>query len=293
MIRNIILIFLFPFFLNGQSAFISGNDTICDNAREAVIKIDFIGSSPFTFTYSINGSIQPVITTTVNPYIIQTKKEGLYSLHQYNDVNGIGVVSGSGLVTVLESPDAVIHLPSDTLSLIYPTSRFISKSIGNIISWSWDFGDNFISLLEDPYHTYAAVDSIYQVTLIINDDQDCLDTAYKMIYVRDLYWMYIPNTFSPDNDLLNDKFCIEFNGLLEGTFVFKVFNASGDLVFQSNNPEELRCSIDGGWDGSHYLTGDNISAIDLTGRDSYVFTMYYQDFDYWKYNQTGIINLVR
>ena len=54
-----VLIALFcPFILNAQTAFISGNDTICDNGSPALVKIDFNGVPPFTFIYEIDGFVQ-------------------------------------------------------------------------------------------------------------------------------------------------------------------------------------------------------------------------------------------
>ena len=56
------------------------------------------------------------------------------------------------------------------------------------------------------------------------------------LWVRDEFWIYIPNSFTPDDDMVNDKFCIEYSGIRENTFLFKVFNSQGDLMFQLTNP---------------------------------------------------------
>ena len=46
-------------------AFISGNDSICDNDNlDAQVKVSFVGSSPFNFIYAINGINQPNISTS-------------------------------------------------------------------------------------------------------------------------------------------------------------------------------------------------------------------------------------
>jgi len=83
------------------SAFISGNDTICENSKSnAEINFSFNGVAPHTFTYSINGDIQPSITT-MNPfYFISTKTEGVYDLVSYFDANEQGNVSGQAIVTI-------------------------------------------------------------------------------------------------------------------------------------------------------------------------------------------------
>ena len=288
MIKKIIVVLFLPLFVNAQTAFISGNDTICDNGGNATIKVDFTGVAPFTFMYSVNGNNTNSITTTINPYIINTKEEGTYTLVSYSDANGFGTVSSSGLVTVLESPTAVIHVASDTLPIIYTTVNFISQSIGNIISWQWDFGDNTSNIsTEDAIHAYKDSAAIYQASLIVTDENGCLDTTIHNIWVRDEYWIYFPTAFTPDNDKINDKFCIEYNGIRENTFIFKVMDAQGDLMYQSISPSELRCSIDSGWDGKQYKTKEDLPS------DTYVYEVYFQDFEGWKHKEYGTIILVR
>ena len=112
------------------NAFISGNDTICDNSsNNAEVKISFSGSCAYTFVYSHNGVNQNPITTSVNPYIISTIKEGLYELVSFSDVNEIGWTSGSAMVTLLESPEALFSLISDTLSILNSTALFTDNTV--------------------------------------------------------------------------------------------------------------------------------------------------------------------
>ena len=98
--------------------------------------------------------------------------------------------------------------------------------------------------------------------------------------------MYIPTSFTPDNDGLNDNFCIEYHGIRENTFLFKVYNIQGDLMFQSTEPNELRC-INGGWDGTHYNSETELLL------DTYVYEMYFQDFEGWKHKEYGNITLIK
>jgi hypothetical protein len=286
--KNVLLCLIFPFVINAQTAFISGNDTICDNAQDgAKVSVSFIGISPFTFVHAINGVNQASITTTVNPHIISTFSPGTFTLTSFSDAASFGLVSGSGLVTVLASPTAIIHLQSDTLSIVYPVANFVSQSIGNIVSWSWNFGDNTTNASsEDASHLYPYSSAIYSVSLIVVDAQGCADTTTRIVWV-DEFWMYIPNSFTPDLDGINDNFCIEYNRIREHTFLFKVFNSQGDLMFQSANPSELKCSTGGGWNGKSLKHN-----IDLP-LDVYVYEMYFQDFEGWKHQEYGTINLVR
>lgn len=285
--KNAFLVLIFPFFINAQTAFISGNDTICDNGAEATIKVDFTGAPPFTFLYSVNGIYANSITTQNTPYYISANQDGVYSLVQFNDATIFGSVSGSGLVTKLESPTAIIHLESDTLSIIYPTANFVSNSIGNIVSWDWDFGNNTSNeFSKNVSHSYDSLGR-YQASLIVIDNNGCSDTAINNIYIRNEFWIYIPNSFTPNNEEPNNKFCIEYNGIRENTFLFKVFNSQGELMFQSANPLELKCSIGDGWTGKGF--NDNIQ-LPL---DAYAYEIYFQDFEGWKHQEFGIINLIR
>ena len=287
--KLVFLVLCIPLFLNAQTAFISGNDTICDNANKATVTIDFTGTPPFTFVYLINGANPLSDTSQTTSYIISTSIPGIYTLQSFNDATSVGIADGSAIVTVLESPTAIIHLASDTLSIIYPVAHFNSQSIGNIISWNWNFGDNTSNInTEDVIHEYLDSSAIYQATLIVQDINGCLDTAIRHVWMTEAYWMYIPTSFTPDDDKKNDNFCIEYHGIRENTFLFKVYNSQGDLMYQSIKPNELRCSIkEGGWDGTHYDSGTELLS------DTYVYEIYFQDFEGWKHKEYGTIILIK
>ena len=266
--------------ISAQSVFISGDITICSAPTDtAKIKVSFnYGTPPYSFVYAINGVNQESITTDDNPYYIKTKEAGTYTISYFSDAISNGIINGSAEVTVLDSPNAMFSTDADTMSILYTTLKLQDLSEGNIIDWQWDFGDGNTSSQENPYHTYQSFSGIYQIKLIVTDDMYCIDTAIKKIWVSDTiisytssdYWMYIPNSFTPDNDGLNDRFCIKFHGIRDRFFLFKVFNDQGDLIYQSINPDNLRCG-DNGWDGKHFITKEKLPA------DNYVYEMYFQD----------------
>jgi len=88
------------------NSFIAGNDTICYNQNiDAEVSVYFSnGTTPFTFIYAINGISQPSITTNVNPYVISTQQQGIYTLTSFTDANVVGTISGSAMVVVNNSP---------------------------------------------------------------------------------------------------------------------------------------------------------------------------------------------
>jgi len=186
--KKLLLILLcLPMIGFGQSAFIAGNDTICSNDNFsnswAQVSISFNGAPPFTFVYAINGVPQPPYIVTTNPYIIQSNEEGVYTLISFSDANGVGAISGSALVTVIPAPAALFSVSSDTISTTSPQVQFIDQSIGNIISWWWEFGDQGGSTNQNPNYLYDQIPHLYQVILVVTDDKGCADTASKIIYV--------------------------------------------------------------------------------------------------------------
>jgi len=270
-------------------AFISGNDTICDNAnKDAEVKIYFSGATPpFTFVYAINGVSQPSTITTLNPYVIYTKEEGVYTLTSF--ANGLGLISGSAFVTIYQAPTALFTTTTDTLSVLFPSVQLNDMSTGNIVSWQWDFGDNTIQdFTSSPYHTYKDSLGIYQISLIVMDDNGCSDTTFKQLWISDEYWMYIPNSFTPDLDGVNDVFCLTHHGVREETFYFNIYDRFSNLVYATENIADLECFLNSnGWDGKHYKTGNDLPMA------TYIYEVYFQDFEGWKHQDKGQLFIIR
>ena len=295
MINKIVILLFFPLLINAQpAAFISANERICDNAGFAIVKIDFQGNPPFTFIYAINGIEQASITTHNKKYCISTKINGIYTLKSFRDAFHQGDMNGSGEVTVVSAPTAIIHLISDTLSVLYPHADFISQSLGSIIEQKWNFGDNSDELIEyNPHHIFPVdqfgigISALYESSLIVTDDMGCSDTTKHQVWVREEYYMYMPNAFTPDGNDINDKFCIDYHAIREQSFLFKVYSSIGELIYQTTNPLELNCKMEAGWDGRHYKTKNDLPS------DTYMYEIYYQDFEGWKYDEYGSIILIR
>ena len=298
MIKKILLLIFSPLIINAQTAFISGIHNLCDNEREVLIEIDFTGIPPFTFAYAID-AINPLIISNIfdNPYFLSVNKQGSYTITAFNDSVSLGVFNGSAKVILLSSPKAIIGAEKDTLSVLYPVLRYNDMSLGNIDTTIWIFGDDkSYDLSETVYHVYLSdsnglgIPAVYQDSLIVIDDNGCSDTATHKVWIKDEYWVYIPDAFTPnlDEKSRNEKFCFEYHSIRENSLLFKVFNKQGDLVFQSTDAIELSCSsIDGGWDGTFFRTQEKLSS------GIYSYNLFFQEIEGWKHNKYGTINLIR
>ncbi|TAE74643.1 MAG: gliding motility-associated C-terminal domain-containing protein [Bacteroidetes bacterium] len=76
-----------------------------------------------------------------------------------------------------------------------------------------------------------------------------IDSAMTSISLRDcnVYSLFIPDLFSPNQDGNNDKFKIEGDNSLIKDFEIKIFDRFGNMVYQSNNFLETKTN---GWDGT-------------------------------------------
>ncbi|MHC1706391.1 MAG: PKD domain-containing protein [Bacteroidales bacterium] len=77
------------------------------------------------------------------------------------------------------------------------TYQFWDLSIGNPVSWSWDFGDGTNSTLQYPVHTYAQP-GIYNVCLTIATASGCTSTFCLTVTVNVLPSCYAYFNFTPD-----------------------------------------------------------------------------------------------
>ena len=269
------------------TAFISGNDTICSNRQSpANVSVAFTGIAPYTFSYSINGVAQQQITTMDNPYIISTRDEGVYDLLSFSDAVEQGNLSGQGFVTISNAPVADFQLNPNETSILYTTIEMIDKSSEGVISWDWDFGDNIgYSLAQNPKYTYPESVAQYQISLRVADANGCADSTYRILSITDDHWIYIPNSFSPNSDAINDLFYISYHGIRESSFTINIYNRSNEVVYSTKNIFDL--SIDNGWDGTHQSKGFKLPF------GTYIYEVSYQDIEGWKYFKQGGINIIR
>ena len=60
----------------------------------------------------------------------------------------------------------------------------------------------------------------------------CSDTIIKNITVSDVYYLWVPNAFSPNNDGFNDSLTIVSKGV--ATSELAIYNRWGEKIFESD-----------------------------------------------------------
>jgi gliding motility-associated-like protein len=119
---------------------------------------------------------------------------------------------------------------------------------GPVVRYQWEFQGAVgasgydTSALRNPTRIYDNVGK-YPVMVISTTDKGCVDTAFKVIEVRDEFTIFIPNTFSPNGDGLNDVFNIKGLGLKTEGYSMDIFDRWGALVYSTKDAFK-------GWDGT-------------------------------------------
>lgn len=233
------------------------NPLIADKNIEYTISYSFAGNCPATEvkTFTIEPNATANITVSKEGPYCNSEKITLYSSSNFNNLWSTGAttdsitVSTSGVYSltvkgcgISKTTDEVEIIFNDILADFNPSVvtgntplevTFANLSSENSISYFWNFGDSISSELKNPTHNYIARGE-YLVSLIAKNDVGCVDTAfYKFIKVTENNYLYIPNSFTPNDDGLNDSFFPKASTLL--SYRCLIFNRWGELVFESND----------------------------------------------------------
>jgi gliding motility-associated-like protein len=186
--------------------------------------------------------------------------------------------------TVNPKPDANFSTSPDVVDLFDPTVYFNDHSTGGIISsWKWNLGDpkNTTSVVQNPSFRYPDTTGKYQVQLIVTNQFGCIDTVTGTVIIHGIFTFYIPNTFTPDDDGINDRFMPKGTGIDETDYDLWIFDRWGNLIWHTDIWGES-------WDGKAN-GGAEIAQI-----DTYVWKVHVKEKDAGTiHNYIGHVNIVK
>jgi gliding motility-associated-like protein len=188
------------------------------------------------------------------------------------------------IATVNPKPTAAFTTSPQKIDILNPTVYFTDQSTGGIITkWNWSLGDiaNSISKIQNPSFTYPDIVEDYQIQLIVTNQFGCIDTVTGTVFVHGIFTFFIPNTFTPDGDGINDGFMAKGVGIDETDYDLWVFDRWGNLIWHTEIWGEA-------WDG-RANGGANIAQI-----DTYVWKVHVREKESGiKHNYIGHVNIVK
>jgi gliding motility-associated-like protein len=184
-------------------------------------------------------------------------------------------------INIFETPKAAFSLPDEVL-ISNPEIQLVNSSsvLGNN-TYTWKIGNLYQINEVNPTVLFPKTGK-YQITLTAITPNNCKDEITKTIDVKNDFNIYIPSSFSPNFDKLNDEFKPVFSpyGLDSKTYEMEIFDRWGHSLFHTTD-------VTKGWDGSMQNKGEPLK------EEVYVYKIKYKDSEGNVYNKMGHVSLIK
>lgn len=175
---------------------------------------------------------------------------GVYSV-TLQTVSSEGCINSAALLDLIEVfPNPVAQFgfsqdPSDTAVTVQFTDF---SSLAD--EWYWDLGDGMNSVLQNPSSSYGLGENVV-VTLYVATSNGCVDSLTQFFESVSNLFLYVPNSFTPNGDGVNDVFVPVLIGADVADYQLLIFNRWGEIIFETTQAGE-------GWSGVSSETGLSI-----------------------------------
>ena len=162
----------------------------------------------------------------------------------------------------------------------FPMDILFENMSSNATDFYWDFGDGSKSENVIPnMHTYKDIGE-FNSKLVVTNNYGCKDSVEMKINVKSDPIIYIPNSFTPNDDYINDVF--RAYGYEENikNFQMLIYDRWGNITFQTDNFQVA-------WEGNNQKSGKVLAS------GIYVYLMTIVDIYNKKYQYFGNVNLIR
>ena len=256
-------------------------DTVCLGNPTTFTDLSFISSGTISsWSWDFSGGIT---STQQNPSMIFATS-GTHSVTLIVTSSNGCSASVTHSVFVYDFPIANFSMDPGTPAELLDQIQFTDLSTGTISSWTWDFGDNTNSSLQNPAHLYGNVGT-YSVMLIVESPYGCKDTAIQTLDIHE-YSFYIPNAFTPNEDGNNEFFFGKGIGILE--YEMWIFDRWGNEIFNchvNDLPQTQPCQ----W-GGKVKKGNSDKVVQ---EDVYVWKAKIKNIFGKEYFYTGVVTVVK
>lgn len=188
-------------------------------------------------------------------------------------------LTNTDMITIHPQVNASFTVDNMQQTVLSPLFQFTNTSNG-ATDYTWNFDDGTSSNQTNAVHVYDEITGVYTVLLTASNSFGCIDSARIVISVTDeLYW-FVPNSFTPDGDEVNNYFTPIFSpGFDVQDYTFLIFNRWGEVIFESKD-------MTVGWDGTY------IGQICKEGTYTYRITLKEKNLDK-RYEISGHVNLFK
>lgn len=219
---------------------------------------------PIEYVWIING----VDTYLENAPTITLEEEGFHDV-ELLATSAFGCINSLVQEDYLQAysiPQSSWSYAPENITELNSTVEFEDMSTG-ADTYMWEFGDLDISEEASPVFHFPEVGGVgYQVCQTVWSEYGCTNQSCHDIYIDGTFSVYAPNTFTPDNDGVNETFYPVCHGFTPDDYSLRIFDRWGELVFESKDPTQ---SWIGNFQGQSYFAPDGIYVWQLSVRSLY------------------------
>ena len=184
--------------------------------------------------YNLNGSEDVTVTfPNVGVYDVQMSVTSNFGCVYTTTINNI--------VEVTPVPTADFTISKNPATWFETTIQTSDISQGNIINWVWtsagaetianNGGGAILTYPEGQVGTYP-------ITLTVTTGEGCSDSITLEIDIVPDIILYVPNSFTPDDDEHNQTWLIHVEGIDLENFKLEIFNRWGEIIWESCDAKE-------------------------------------------------------
>jgi gliding motility-associated-like protein len=139
--------------------------------------------------------------------------------------------------------DFSVNFSPNPIKIFNPEVLFSANSIESL-SFDWEFYNIKLSDTNNFTYRFPSIDTSYTIVVIAKSEKGCIDSLITKIKIIFPSEFYIPNSFSPNGDELNNTFKpIYYSETIPKDYRLSIYNRWGELIFESFN-------LSYGWDGT-------------------------------------------
>lgn len=199
-------------------------------------------------------------------------------------VSDMGCTDTMTIVDYLHSysvPTAGFYATPNPATLGDAVITFTNTSTLDAVNFLWDMDGLATINATSPQYEFTYADT-FVVTMIATTANGCSDTTSSIVIVEDVSEIWIPNSFTPNEDGLNETWFPIGRNLGNGNVSIQVeiFDRWGMSVYSSNDKDKP-------WTGVVSSNGN------ICQQDIYIYKIFFKNEQGDEFNYSGHISLIR
>ncbi|HEX2616203.1 MAG TPA: PKD domain-containing protein [Flavobacteriales bacterium] len=216
-----------------------------------------IGCAPLDVAF-VNTSVADSIASVRWDFGDGTTSTALSPTHRYTAADTFSVTlqvtdtagcsadtTVADLIITHPQPEAALTFGPQPTDVFATEQAFVNTSSDDVIAWWWTFSGGVpgTDTVPDPTVRFPGNEAgTYNVRLVVANAFGCMDTVTATVVIDGVFTVYVPNSFTPDGDGVNDGWRPIGKDMDPEHYSLRVFDRWGEEIWQST--DMLR-----GWDG--------------------------------------------